>query len=100
MQYNNDGTKLFTVHQQSTVGHTAKIVEWSLSTAYDPMTASTNADFNDTSTYFETGEALVLLVMESLLNLSLLTMMEQNSLVLTILMKLVVLVHKKLRNGI
>ena len=57
MQYNNDGTKLFTVHQQSTVGHTAKIVEWSLSTAYDPMTASTNADFNDTSTYFETGEA-------------------------------------------
>ena len=100
MQYNNDGTKLFTVHQQSTVGHTAKIVEWSLSTAYDPMTASTNADFNDTSTYFETGEALVLLVMESLINLSLLTMMEQNSLVLTILMKLVVLVHKKLRNGI
>ena len=58
MQYNNDGTKLFTVHQQSTVGHTAKIVEWSLSTAYDPMTASTNADFNDTSTYFETGEAV------------------------------------------
>ena len=57
MQYNNDGTKLFTVHQKSTVGHTAKIVEWSLSTAYDPMTASTNADFNDTSTYFETGEA-------------------------------------------
>ena len=57
MQYNNDGTKLFTVHQRSTVGHTAKIVEWSLSTAYDPMTASTNADFNDTSTYFETGEA-------------------------------------------
>ena len=58
MQYNNDGTKLFTVHQRSTVGHTAKIVEWSLSTAYDPMTASTNADFNDTSTYFETGEAV------------------------------------------
>ena len=57
MQYNNDGTKLFTVHQKSTIGHTAKIVEWSLSTAYDPMTASTNADFNDTSTYFETGEA-------------------------------------------
>ena len=58
MQYNNDGTKLFTVHQKSTVGHTAKIVEWSLSTAYDPMTASTNADFNDTSTYFETGETV------------------------------------------
>ena len=57
MQYNNDGTKLFTVHQKSTIGHTAKIVEWSLSTAYNPMTASTNADFNDTSTYFETGEA-------------------------------------------
>jgi len=58
MQYNNDGTKLFTVHQQSTMGHTAKIVEWTLSTAYDPTTASTNADFNDTSTYFETGEAV------------------------------------------
>ena len=57
MQYNSDGTKLFTVHQQSSIGHTAKIVEWSLSTAYDPTTASTNADFNDTSTYFETGEA-------------------------------------------
>ena len=58
MQYNNDGTKLFTVHQTTTTGHTAKIVEWSLSTAYDPTTASTNADFNDTSTYFETGEAV------------------------------------------
>jgi VCBS repeat-containing protein len=56
MQYNNDGTKLFTVHQRVNSGSTAKIVEWSLSTAYDPKTASTNADFNDTSTYFETGE--------------------------------------------
>ena len=56
MQYNNDGTKLFTVHQRANSGSTAKIVEWSLSTAYDPTTASTNADFNDTSTYFETGE--------------------------------------------
>ena len=33
MQYNNDGTKLFTVHQRVNSGSTAKIVEWSLSTA-------------------------------------------------------------------
>jgi hypothetical protein len=51
MQYNNDGTKLFTVYQTTTIGSTAKISQWSLSTAYDPTTAS-----SDTSTYFDTGE--------------------------------------------
>jgi VCBS repeat-containing protein len=51
MQYNNDGTKLFTVYQTTTIGSTAKILQWSLSTAYDPTTAS-----SDTSTYFDTGE--------------------------------------------
>jgi VCBS repeat-containing protein len=57
MQYNNDGTKLFTVHQTATIGSTAKILQWSLSTAYDLMTASSNVNWSDTSTYFDTGEA-------------------------------------------
>jgi VCBS repeat-containing protein len=56
MQYNNDGTKLFTVHQTATIGSTAKILQWSLSTAYDLMTASSNVNWSDTSTYFDTGE--------------------------------------------
>jgi VCBS repeat-containing protein len=54
MQYNNDGTKLFTVYQTSTIGSTAKIIQWSLSTAYDPTTAS-----SDMSTYFDTGETVI-----------------------------------------
>lgn len=39
MEYNNDGTKLFTVYQKSTIGTKAIISEWALSTAYDPTTA-------------------------------------------------------------
>ena len=39
MQFNNDGTKLFTVYQASTIGTKATITEWALSTAYDPTTA-------------------------------------------------------------
>jgi VCBS repeat-containing protein len=54
MQYNNDGTKLFTVYQTTTIGSTAKIIQWSLSTAYDPTTAS-----SDMSTYFDTGETVI-----------------------------------------
>jgi hypothetical protein len=39
MQFNNDGTKLFTVYQARTIGTKATITEWALSTAYDPTTA-------------------------------------------------------------
>ena len=58
MQYNNDGTKLFLVNQTSTTGATAKIWEFSLSTAYDPTTGSSNVNWSDPSTYFETGETV------------------------------------------
>ena len=51
MQFNNDGTKLFTTYNTSTIGTKATITEWALSTAYDPTTAISPA----TAT-FETDE--------------------------------------------
>jgi hypothetical protein len=58
MQFNNDGTKLFTTYNTSTIGTKATITEWALSTAYDPTTAiqPATATFETDETTNSNGE--------------------------------------------